>query len=239
MFYLCYSAACGELLFLSAASFANLLLIAASHQLFNTYRKESAMTEVFNAGMLIGLSALLYFPALILFLFVWITLIILRPFIWQEYAVSLLGFLLPLTYFVVYYFWINKLGPVWYSTLHNHLAVKHYLFHTSKAYIWLYLVFGTIILASLFRLLSSTIVLPLKSKKGLSLLFWCLLLSAASMTVNPDIGMSALKMTAIPLAVFTANFFIQIRKDWISEMLFTLMLLSILFVHLSGYAGKS
>ncbi len=238
LFFLCYSACCGELLTLSAASFANLLLIAACHELFNTYRKDSALKEIFNSGMLIGLSTLLYFPSLLLFIFVWITLIINRPFIWQEYIVSLLGLLLPLTYFVVYYFWINQLGTIWHGTLHNHMAFKHDLFRTTKPYLLLYIVFGIIILMTLLRLANSTIVFPLKSKKGLSLLFWCFVLALLSLFFSPDLGFPALKMTALPLAVFTANLFIQMKKDWIAEMLFTCMLLTILFVHLSAYLGK-
>jgi len=171
-------------------------------------------------------------------LFVWITLIIYRPFIWQEYLVSLLGLLLPVVYFVVYYFWHNQLRSFWDETLHTHLAAKHYLFQTTKAYVWLYVVLGVIVLGSLFRLANSTTVLPLKSKKGLSLLFWFLLLSASSAFLNPDFGFTALKMTAIPLSVFSANLFIQIKKDWVGEMLFSFLILAILSVHLAAYLVK-
>jgi hypothetical protein len=238
LFFLIYNAFCGELLCLSAGSLANFLIIVACHQLFNTYRKESALSEVFNSGMLIGISSLIYFPSLILFLFVWITLVIYRPFIWQEYAVSLLGLLLPLVYYVVYNLWFNKLGSVWTETTHTHLAFKPTLFETSNAYIFLYTVFGIIILSALFRVANSTVVLPLKSKKGISLLFWCFLLAAVAALFNPFFDITAFKMTTIGLSVFSANLFIQIKKNWVGEMLFSFILLSILFVHLSAYQGK-
>ncbi|HEV7232033.1 MAG TPA: hypothetical protein VGO45_11925 [Bacteroidia bacterium] len=238
LFYLIYSGFCGELLTIHPASFANLLIIAACHELFDTYRKDSALSEVFNAGMLIGLASLLFLPSLLLLFFIWAALLLYRPFIWQEYLVSFLGLLLPWAYLLVYFFWYDRLGILWNTTLHNHLIIKQFIFQKGPAFVWLYFVFGTVLFFSLFRLLNSPINPPLKSQKTFSVLFWCFLISILSLTLSPVINLATLDLAAVPLAVFTANLFLQLRKSWIAELFFTFLLLAILIIHLSVFMSK-
>jgi hypothetical protein len=232
LLFLVYSSFCGELLILTPSVFANLLLIAACHELFNTYRKNSAaLAEIFNAAALIGLASLLSLPALFLFLFVLVTLILYRPFIWQEYFVAFLGLLLPWVYFVVYYFWHNGLTEVWQGLGHNHLSSSQIDFPRSPTYIWLYCVLGTIAALSLLRLVNSHVVLPLKSKKTLSVLFWLLLFTIPGFLLNTRMTLGSLAPIAIPMAVFTSNLLLQLKKNWIAEMLFSFLLLSVVLVH--------
>jgi hypothetical protein len=238
LFYLVYTSFCGELLRVHPASMANLLIIAACHELFDTYRKDSALSEVFNAGMLIGLASLLYLPSLLLLFFIWAALLLFRPFIWQEYLLSVLGLLLPWVYFLVYFFWNNRLGILWHTTLHNHLIVKQFVFQKGAAFIWLYFVFGTVLFFSLFRLMNNPVNPPLKSQKTLSLLFWCFLISVLSLFLTPLINLTALELIAVPMAVFTANLFLQIKKSWIAELFFGFLLLAILAIHMSVFMSK-
>jgi hypothetical protein len=238
LFYLTYNALSGDLLQFHAATLVNLLLVAACHELFNTYRKDSALSETFNAGMLIGLSSLLYLPSTLFFLFVWITLILFRPFIWREYVVALFGFTLPWVYALTYYFCKDELRTFVSDELNWQSGAKHFLFPHSLSYSWLYIIFGATILSSLLRLSNSTVVMPLKTKKTMSLLFWCFLLAMGTIFLNPFIGMPILILTTLPLAVFTANFILQLKKNWTGEVLLTLMLLAIILVHFSSYAKK-
>jgi hypothetical protein len=233
LFYLLYTGFCGTLLTLHPVLLANLLLIAASHELFNTYRKDSALSETFNAGMLIGIASLLYLPALFLFLFIWVTLILFRPFIWQEYVVALLGLCLPWIYAFAYFFMHGTLSSLTFHLLKGPFREKEILFPVSRPYIWLYIILGSVVLGALVRIVNSSQVMPLKTKKTFSLLFWCFLLSGISIYPNSIIGPPALLLTAIPLSVFVSNFFLQIRRAWVAEVLFSLMLLAILGVHLS------
>ena len=234
LLYLVYSAFCGDLLVIHTGSFVNLLIIAACHELFDTYRKDSARSECFNAGMLVGLASVIFLPAAFLLLFIWAALILFRPFIWQEYLASFLGLLLPWSYTLVYFFWNNRLSAFLQGTLRNHLMNKSFHFPTGSSYGWLYLVLGVLVLLSLVRLLNGTVIPPLKSKKTLSLLFWLLLLSLCSLFMSSEINIVTLQITAVPMAVFTANLFIQLKKGWVAEVLFTILLVSILCVHWSA-----
>jgi len=238
LLYLIYNSCCGDFLRLNPSSFSNLLIIAACHQLFNTYRQDSARPEVFNAGVLLGLASTIYLPSLVLFLFIWVALIIYRPFIWQEYMLSLLGFLLPWVYFVVYYFWNDQLKTMWVGMVYKHTAGKYFQFSTQPSYIWLYLVFGTVILLSFLGYTTSQLVMPLKSKKTFSLLLWCFLIGVLSVYLAPVISIASLSVITIPLAVISANLFLQIKKTWLAEVLFSFLLLAVLIVHLGVFLQK-
>jgi hypothetical protein len=237
LFYLIYSSFCGELLHIHPMSFVNLLLISACHELFDTYRKDSALPEYFNAGLLIGLASLLYFPSCLLFLFICVSMILFRPFIWQEYFVSALGLLLPWAYTVVYFLWNDRLGNFWHGHIHSILSPKQFYFPGGPAAAWLYTVLGIMLLLSLIRLVNGHVIPPLKSKKTLSLLFWCFLLSISTLALSNLISFSALEIAAVPLAVFSANLFIQIKKNWLAEALFGLVLIAIVILHLSTFKG--
>jgi hypothetical protein len=235
LFYLIFSAFSGDLLVFHPGILVNFIVIGACQELFDTYRKDSAQGETFNAGLLIGLASLLYLPALVLFFLIWITLAIFRPFIWREYLVALMGLILPWIYLVVYYFWNNKLTEFWQKVVHEHFIRKQITLPNDTLHGLFYCVFGGIIFFSLFKLVSANTALPLKSKKIMALLFWCLLLALISVTMAPVVDFPYLSFSAIPLAVFTANYFLQLKKGWMAEVLFTLMFLSVLLLHLHTY----
>ncbi|HXC05666.1 MAG TPA: hypothetical protein VNZ86_12980 [Bacteroidia bacterium] len=238
MLYLLYNACTGDFLRLHPGSITNLFIIATCHQLFNTYRKDSARAEVFNAGLLIGLASIIYLPSLVLFLFVWITLIIYRPFIWQEYVLSLLGFLMPWMFFLVYYFWNDQLQTIGVRLIFKHIDGHLFLFPVKPSYIWLYLVFGTVFLASFLAYTSSQLVMPLKSKKTFAMLVWCLITGIASAYLAPVISLTSLSIISIPMAVLSSNLFLQIKRGWLAELLFSFMLIAVLVVHLSVFLQK-
>jgi hypothetical protein len=238
LFFLLYSGFSGQILYLHPAAFSNLLLIGASNELFNTYRKDSALSEAFNSGILIGFSSLLYLPSAVLFFYIIIAFIMFRPFIWREYVVSLLGFLLPWTYFVVYFFWNNRLNNLFSDLFGGFMKTRILSFPVSASYTWLYLVFGSVALVSLLRLASSQVVLPLKSKKTLSLLFWFFILALVSILLNQQVGTPSIILLAIPLSVFTSNLLLQVRKNWMSELVFSLLLIAVLIIHLNVFIHR-
>lgn len=73
----------------------NFILVLALRRLFEVKRDFSAAKEVFDGAFLIALAALIYPPYTFLFLITWITLAVIRPFVWREWVLALLGFTIP------------------------------------------------------------------------------------------------------------------------------------------------
>src|SRR6476646_4742729 len=105
LFYIVFLSNSSVMLELHPVLFANLFLLFALSKILNSYRKDIAFSQVFDAGLLISLATLCYFPCIVFLPMIGIALVIFRPFLWREWAISLLGVLVPYVFAFTYYFW--------------------------------------------------------------------------------------------------------------------------------------
>ncbi len=85
-----------EQYFLQPAHLVNILLILALGQIFSFYKSNMAHNEVFSAGFLLGMAALLKTEWLVMFLFLIISIMVFKAIPFRELISALLGFILPL-----------------------------------------------------------------------------------------------------------------------------------------------
>jgi len=57
--------------------------------------RTTSLGPLFDAGLLIGLAALCYFPYIFLVVVVWASVAVMRPFQWRDYVVPFVGLLVP------------------------------------------------------------------------------------------------------------------------------------------------
>ena len=88
---------------------AGILIIIALNAIMGMYGRPAAYHQVFTAAFSIGIASLFYIPLAYLMLMIWLTLITYRISSWREYAVSIVGFILPLIYYVSWLFWNDNL----------------------------------------------------------------------------------------------------------------------------------
>ncbi|MFN6038461.1 MAG: DUF6427 family protein, partial [Bacteroidota bacterium] len=74
---------------------ANLLIITGIQRISDSYRMETAKGNLFDAGFLFSLSILIYPPAITLLPLIFISISILRPFIWREWTIAVIGIITP------------------------------------------------------------------------------------------------------------------------------------------------
>lgn len=88
---------------------ASLFIIIALNSIMGMYGRPAAYHQVFTAAFSIGIASLFYIPLAYLLVTIWFTLITYRISSWREYAVSIIGFILPLLYYVSLLFWNDEL----------------------------------------------------------------------------------------------------------------------------------
>lgn len=116
-----------ELLNFNKGMLLNLVYILVFDQLFKTYKKENADSNMFNAGLLCGLAGLLFLPASGMLILILIALIILRSPNLREWLVVLIAFLVPFIYFLSYYFFTDRFGLA-YHLLKEEVTFKGFSF---------------------------------------------------------------------------------------------------------------
>ncbi len=87
---------------------AGIFVLITLNSLMLAYGRQAAYHQVFTASFSIGMAALFYFPLAYLLMMVWFTLITYRISSWREYAVSVIGFILPFIYYISWLFWSDN-----------------------------------------------------------------------------------------------------------------------------------
>jgi hypothetical protein len=83
---------------------AGIFIIIALSSMMVMYGRQAAYHQVFTATFSIGIATLFYIPLAYLLLLIWFTLITYRVSTWREYAISIIGFILPFIYYLSWLF---------------------------------------------------------------------------------------------------------------------------------------
>lgn len=210
--------------------FANFFIMLMLNALINTYRQNTAFNGVFEAGFFLAIASLFYFPVIFLFPLLFVSLVVLRPFIWREWCIVIIGFIFPYIYVITYYYWKDSLHLFWkdqvVSPIINDNRDWHFFMEPNPVF-WMLLGF---LLLALVRVSSGFAVQKLKSKKGYTLLFWLLPISFLTILFAPAISMVSLSLLVVPAAVIIANYFFSMKKEWLAGLLLWIIYLTELVV---------
>jgi hypothetical protein len=210
--------------------FANFFIIVFLNSIFNFYRSDTAVFEVFNAGVFIGLASLFYWPCLFLFPLTMASLFVLRPFNMREWAVSILGVLLPFLFYGSVLFWLDMLSINSIKSILEPLYSVQFSTAYNGTYIILTAILAIIIIASLWRFSRDlNNFSKLRARKFLAIIVWFFLFAALSYLVAVKNTMIGLSFLAIPLSVIISNYFLSLKNQLLAELVFLLLLAAVIY----------
>lgn len=210
----------------------NAILLMVVHQLFLINNLKQAYALAFNTSFLVGIAALIYFPAIILFPLVWITLSYTKTIVWRELVISLIGLSVPFIYQISYYFVSDQLALLTYNDFNPTYFVESFKDWSSYNCFY-FIVLGAILIpSSLFYMIAinNSIV---KIKKHMVLILLLLFASTLTIFFNQYDYLSTYLTISIPLSVMLANFFNDIKRKWLSELLFLILIGSMITSYFS------
>ena len=209
--------------------FSNVFLILALNKVMNTFRKDKAYFEVFDAGTFIALATLFYFPAFIFFPIIWVGLILIRPFVWREWVISSIGFLIPFIFVWSYYFWYDSLDYLLYEKVFYPLSARFIDLYMPWSFYFLIGILLLICILGIGKLFTRLTTGSVQSRNNLWLLIWTFALSIISFLIAPSLSVHYFSFAVIPVSVHAANYFLSERKTWLGEVVFYLLLTAIIF----------
>ena len=211
---------------------ANTFILLAFSQLLRLYGITNKFGVLFNAGIAVGLASMIYFPSVIYFLFIWIVLIYMTTPVWRDFAVSLIGFVLPLVYYITYFFVFKDLSELVFLTEHT----KIFDFSFSQLSIWnkvFLFALACLTLVAGFKLLVSAGKSVARVRKILVAVLLYFIVSLTALFLNQFDIIATLILMIIPLSIMIANFFQHIKKTWLAEVIFLLFVLCIVLGYFS------
>lgn len=222
-----------QMLTLHPSLIANLFLLLSLNRLITSFRKNSAFPNVFDAGFFLSIATLFYFPSILLFPVIFAGLIIFRSYNWREWLISVIGFAVPSFFVLTYYFWFDGLPEFFNHTKSYFVLHEKPSFDFSSSFYFLMIAGLFIILPSLVKLISSIASGSQKTKKNLIFINWVFVFSFVSFSIVPELSFPNFAVLAIPLSVYAANYFLNMKKELAGEFLF-LVFLAAVFLNVYG-----
>lgn len=216
-------------LILSPTLICNFLLIGMIDKLLSIYYRIDNKTVMFDLGLIIAIGTLFYFPFILMFLMLWTSLLIFKPFNWREWLTGLIGF--SVIYFILFviYFWLgltSEFYKIWTPITHPSFS-SHSNFDLHD---YLALVIPIIILILfIISLQKSFYKNTIHIRKAFQLLFFVFILGLASFYLNPTHQEYHFLLCVPPLAIYMAYYFNYARIRWVYESLFILMLIGFIY----------
>jgi hypothetical protein len=211
------------------ALIAAILILFATENLIDTYRQDNLTYKIFDASLLIGIAALIYPPTLFLILFLYIALLILRPFFWREWAFVILGVALPfyLTYSFMYIFHgveFKSLFLDYFNFLH--IDCFNADIHPVKSIALYYLLF--LVLLGSAQIIQSLGIIKIIVRKSYYIFFALFINLLLIYFFVPCAGKEMLVLLAVPLSYLLSFYFQSARNKRIKNIFFDLLVILLL-----------
>lgn len=205
----------------------NFIMLLLIHNVYAMYGSQQPYSRVFNAGLLCGIAALLYGPALYFIVFIWLSMLIFQNFSIRAFSISVAGLATPFLFIAVYYFWHNDL-PVKFSQFTSGLFTFIPVQHSFDVYAYIIWALFVVLLFSglneMFRRITAGAI-ELRRKFRV-LLFFLLLVLATIPFAGAELPFH-LMLALIPLVAFLSASLSQTKKLFFSEIALALILITI------------
>ena len=208
---------------------ANFFLLLAINKIFDTFSEKDVAIEVFNVGLLVALAGLFYYPAMLFFLLAVIALFVFRVGNIRGILATIIGFLTPLLFLFVFFYVTDQLEQqldAIFSYTRPFLVFTHTYGYYSQAFL---AVLATLAFFSflnvLFRYGADK---PVRIRKRFIVLVWFFAIGLLSALLTTGFFEVHYAMMLIPLSVFIAVFFMEMKKPFWAELSFSLLLLLII-----------
>ena len=220
------------LLNLNQVIIANTFVLLGVHQLLKLYDNKVSFSLSFNAGVLISIATVIYFPNGIFILLLWFGLIYLISPNWRDFLITIFGFCLPIIYVVSYNFVIDDssfLELIPYNLCVFKIDSQVFSFFNN-------VLFLSIIGVILFAYLKLSIRINrggLRRSKMLVILIFMSLFGLGTLFFNEFDYLATFVVLTIPVSVIVAIFFQNLKKKWLAELLFLILLVLIILNYFS------
>jgi len=212
--------------YLSSPMLANSFIILMFIYLFSLYSSNNAKAQVYNIGLIAGITSYIYFPSAAFVLCMLLGLMILKPFRLNEIVLFFLGCLTPYYFHAVYLFLFGEFNFV------NFIPDISIKIPVLKNSIWLagsialltipFLVGGYYVQANLRRML-------IQVRKNWSVLLIYLLLAFFIPFINSDQSFQTWILVTVPFAAFHACAYFYPTKRWFPLLIFFITIGYILY----------
>lgn len=215
--------------YLHPAGLGGFLLFTGLLFLFGIYHKERPYPGILNAGILFGLSTLIYPPFLVFFPVLWLAIARMKQPFWRDFAVITMGFLIPVWIYGSYLFLSHHLAYEWISFT-QWFELRHSWPPVLPGNSTLHLIWIIWLLLMLPVAMGAARSRKDAGRRILSVVAQFLWMGPLLIILFEKVSFEIWGLISIPLAVLFSLAVINSRRKWISRILiFSMILFLLLF----------
>lgn len=214
---------------------ATLLLTLALERIFAIYRRDYNLNSLFLAGVYLGLAAMFYIPFVFYFLFIWISLSILRPFLGREWFVPLLGFSAPLWFYFVYVFVFTGQLESYISIIQNAFKFHFYIPETNYHYFGFYAFILMLVIMASFSIARRFQMKKIRIRKYFEINWWLFVIGMALFFLIKSTGYAMIIPISIPVTYLLSEYFYSIRRNWLGNTILVLLLGALIYIQMEEF----
>jgi hypothetical protein len=212
--------------YLSSPLLANTFIIWMFILLFRLYNSSNARPQVYNIGLIAGITSYIFFPTTAFVICVLLGLLILKPFRLNEIALFILGWTTLYYFHAVYLFLNDQLS---FINFFPHISLKVPVIKSSIP-----LASGTLLLAIPFLIggyfvQTHLIKMLIQVRKNWSIILLYLLLAFFVPFINSDNSFHTWILVTAPFTAFHASAYSYPVKRWLPLILFVITIGYILY----------
>lgn len=213
------------------ALFAAILLVLVISILFQFYNNPTNYIRLFDIGFVIALASFFYIPSILFILFVVAALLVYHELSLRNLLIAFSGLVVPYFFLFTYLFWFDKINVTLFFEFIERFYPKLPQIPLQSNE-WIMAGFVTFIfLLSFLKIIFTQIEKVIRIRKYNFLLIWFIIISIVGLFFSHNVFQHFIFLI-IPVVYFIGNFFLSLRSKRLAEILFSLLLLTVIITKL-------
>jgi len=209
----------------------NTFFVLAVGEIASTYKKAKVSGTVFNIGLLISLSSLIYFPFAVFYFFASLALMVIRSYNILERVQLFFGFLTPYYALAMLLFWRGELNSLFTDYVWANIYFPRGLFSLDKFYVITLSIALLIVVFSLFSYGAMIRKKGIQIEKITDILYWIFIFAFLGIFFWQDLSIYHYLLLAFPASVVFANNLFLIKNLALAEILGLSLVLGVFAIH--------
>jgi hypothetical protein len=236
LFYILLCSMIPEFQTLTPLLVANTFYILLLIEFFRIYRTPNVADTIFNIGIFIALASFFHFSFVILLIWAFITLSVLRTFNLKEALMISGGFFVIYFLAGVFYFWHDALPQFFQQQIWDNISFLDLNIDNNWVTYISRILFIVLIIAVLVSYNSYNFKKNIQVQKYLTVLYWGIFVSILPIFFQKGLGMDQLLIFTVPLSMLISFNFVKMKSS-IAEALHLFWLAVVLSLHYHTFLG--
>ena len=197
------------------------------HTIYKMNDEPENYMEVFNASILISVISMIYPEAIILFIFIWMTMLVYGIFNGRNLIISILAVILPYAYLFLYFFWTDQVDAAINAYQEYFRTILNFTMNKAVLQLLIWSIFAVFMLLPSFMKISGTLSsFNINFRKKMSATAWMMTFTLPLIILKGNVDLH--NLIFLPAAVLIANYFMLFKKSLMNEITLLLFLVLVL-----------